>query len=60
MPEFILKLGKDIYDIYIRTSMNDQKENDLMLNMSPIIKHQIDVEDEIESSIMIILIGVAA
>ena len=25
--------------------MNDQKENDLMLNMSPIIKHQIDVED---------------
>ena len=26
--------------------MNDQKENDLMLNMSPIIKHQIDVEDD--------------
>ena len=46
IPEFILKLGKDIYDIYIRTSMNDQKENDLMLTMSPIIKHQIDVEDD--------------
>ena len=26
--------------------MNDQKENELMLNMSPIIKHQIDVEDD--------------
>ncbi len=26
--------------------MNDQKENDLMLNMSPIIKHQFDVEDD--------------
>ena len=26
--------------------MNEQKENDLMLNMSPIIKHQIDVEDD--------------
>ena len=26
--------------------MIDQKENDLMLNMSPIIKHQIDGEDD--------------
>ena len=26
--------------------MNEQKENDLMLNMSPIIKHQIDAEDD--------------
>ena len=26
--------------------MNEQKDTDLMLNMSPIIKHQIDVEDD--------------
>ena len=26
--------------------MNEQKENDLMLNIPPIIKHQIEVEDD--------------
>ena len=32
--------------MYIKKNMNEQKENDLMLNMSPIIKHQIDIEDD--------------
>jgi len=32
--------------------MNDQKENDLMLNMSPIIKHQIDEMKKAQQSII--------
>ena len=37
--------------------MNEQKENDLMLNIPPIIKHQIEAEDDIAFTVQV---GVAA
>ena len=44
--KIIVQNHKSYIRYIYRTSMNDQKENELMLNMSPIIKHQIDVEDD--------------